>query len=257
MNSKFGVSLVMVAAVLAFAAAAPAQVLIDDFNDGNDDGWMHLDGTLGTPSGPGIFDASSGAYHFQSTGPVPDGEIGYLASFWDGSAAPSYQDGYVRATMNTAVNSVAYVILRGDVDMGNFYLFGIDPSNSSPAFFFNRIEGYGVARLGGFDLDDQIDVGEDWIIEAGAVGDQLSMKAWKPGEMEPAVPQWTAVDSVLTGGLFGVGANRYSPGPEPPSVVSATFDDVYFTPIPEPHAALLVVVALAALMRHRLNSAAR
>ncbi len=254
MNQKLGVLLVLlVCTVLTLTGATPGQVLIDDFRDGNDVGWTHLDGTLGTPFGPGIFDASSSVYHFESTGPVPDGELGALASFWDGSAGLDYQDGYVRVKMSTAVNTVAYVILRGDVSLGNFYLFGIDPSNAPPAFFFNRIEGGEVTRLDGFDLVEQIDVGEDWIIEAGAVDDQLSFKAWKPGETVPAAPQWTGVDVVLASGLFGVGANRYSPQPEPASVVSATFDDVYFTAVPEPNVSLFALITLSLSWYRRIG----
>jgi hypothetical protein len=34
--------------VLGATAALPAQmILIDDFNDGNDDGWTHIDTTIG------------------------------------------------------------------------------------------------------------------------------------------------------------------------------------------------------------------
>ena len=42
---------ILVAAALAMPASAES-ILIDDFNDGNDDGWDHLDFIAGQPFGP-------------------------------------------------------------------------------------------------------------------------------------------------------------------------------------------------------------
>ncbi len=63
------------AVVLGGVGLCYGQILIGDFNDGNDDGWTHWDNLpvdSGGP-GPGIFDASSGKYHIQSTGPTNKG----------------------------------------------------------------------------------------------------------------------------------------------------------------------------------------
>ena len=79
--------------------------------------------------------------------------------------------------------------------------------------------------------------GEDWVFEAGAVGEQLTFKYWRDREREPAKPQLTTISSAFSSGLFGVGANvigrlgRHG-------LVNATFDDIYFTPVaPTPAAA--------------------
>lgn len=51
-----------------------------------------------------------------------------------------------------------------------------------------------------FGLNDRriVEAGDDWIIEAGEVGDQLSMKVWKLGAQEPADPQWTYTDTTFS-----------------------------------------------------------
>ena len=50
----------VVAILLGLTTTAYGQVIpIDDFDDGNDDGWSHVDTTIGQAWGPGIYDASS------------------------------------------------------------------------------------------------------------------------------------------------------------------------------------------------------
>ena len=248
MNAVRLAPFVIASVVSVIAIPSQAQfTLIDDFNDGNDEGWTHLDPTVGESYGPGTFDASSFAYHLMGAGPVPTGEIGNLAAFWDESVGSQYQNGYLRGTISVTTGNVAYLVLRGNAANGDFYLFGIDPSGESPVFFFNRIEGGEVTRLNGFDISGElVDSGEEWIVQAGAIGNQLSMKAWKPGQPEPAAPQWTGTDSVIASGLLGVGTNHYSP--QPPSIVSAAFDDIHFKSVPEPSSVALALLSLTGLL---------
>lgn len=248
-TSLFGGAVAPQSVPMLTATATAKTILIDDFSDGDDNGWAYADGTIGLPFGPGVFDATSGDYRLSTTGPVPSVELGNVASLWSASAAAQYQDGFVRSKLSAQLNTVAYVILRGNATLGEFYLFGIDPSNDPPAFFFNRVANYRVMRTEGFDLPgEQIEVGEEWIVEAGAVGSSLSMKAWKAADPEPTSPQLTLVDSTIQNGLFGVGANEFAPLPHAPTVVSATFDDIYFTPVPEPATNSLAAVSGALLI---------
>ena len=134
--------------VTALAAQASAQtILIDDFNDGNDDGWSHIDSTGGRSYGPGTFDASSGAYHLEGAGLINDGVPGggFLASIWDQSSDPIYSDGFLRATIRAETEgSTAALVLRnsGSLQTGfNSYLFiGTTQSDGrlNPRFLFNK-----------------------------------------------------------------------------------------------------------------------
>ena len=78
------------------------------------------------------------------------------------------------------------------------------------------------------------------MLEAGAVGDRLTMKWWPVGDSEPTEPQWEWADpSPLPAGVFGaqvyISADGVAAtGTTPPWRIGATFDDVYFTPVPVP-----------------------
>ena len=74
------------------------------------------------------------------------------------------------------------------------------------------------------------------MLEAGAVGNRLTMKWWPVGEPEPNDPQWKWIDpDPLPPGIFGTtlylsdGAIEFSNVP-PPWRIDATIDDIYFVP---------------------------
>ena len=215
----------------AFAAthASATLILVDDFNDGNDDGWSRVDSNEGHPWGPGIHDASSGVYQLMTTGVVPSDAPGrgFLLSLWDPSSDPIFSNGFVRAKVRIDTPQAVGVILfrySGDLDNGfDGYAFG---GIAGEGFFFNRIESSDTDRL--LEMPGEVmDVGEQWWMEGGAVGDQLSLKVWRNGEREPESPQLTFVDSTHTNGLLGVDANMaFSSSVE--GIVNTTFDDIYF-----------------------------
>ncbi|MCA9262338.1 MAG: hypothetical protein KDA60_00755 [Planctomycetales bacterium] len=201
------------------------SILIDNFNDGNDDGWIRLDFTLDEPSGPGIFDASSGAYNLDTTGSVDEGRGGLLTSMWTESIAPQFSNGLLRATIRANESrTVPFLLLRappGETDP--YYAFGGDVR--SGLFFIDNSSEVSVmqAAPGVFRED------ESWIIEAGAVDEngvtRLTMKVWRPGTTEPTAPQLTVLDvTPLAPHRFGLGAWVPMAG----SRTSATFDDVSF-----------------------------
>jgi protocatechuate 3,4-dioxygenase beta subunit len=225
-----GLGLLLVVALTTHAFTQ--TILIDDFNDGDADGWTTRDRTVGRPWGPGTFDASSGAYHLEmaSIAPVTPGR-GYLASYWDQSSdSPMFSDGFLRAKVRVeTLGSMGLLLLRisGNLDTGaNVYQFG--PTTAFNGFVFVKIVrgvNVQVRRVpGNFSLR----LNEWWNIEAGAVGDQLSMKVWRDGDPEPESPQLMLRDSdVLGPGYFGVQANIDN-GFQEATRASATFDDIYF-----------------------------
>ncbi len=96
----------------------------------------------------------------------------------------------------------------------------------------------------------RFDVGEDWIIEGGIVGDVLSMKVWRDGDTPPETPQLIRTDEdPLPAGMVAI--TSYIDVRNPPVRIDATFDDISFTPIPEPSTAVIEVFGLLGLAASR------
>ena len=217
---------------------ASAEVILnEDFNDQNDDGWLRIDSNVGLPWGPGNFDASSQAYNLTTTGIVPAGIPGggFMGSLWEASSQPAYSNGFARAKVRSdtaGVNAAIAFRTTGDLATGfNTYLFfgGTDETGVG-GFSFNRIEVNQVADS--MRMDDIVfGVGEDWWIEAGGIGDQLSMKVWRDGDPEPDAPQLTLTDATLSTGMLGVESNVGTTVDQVSATsgqVNATFDDFSF-----------------------------
>ena len=210
-------------------------ILVDDFNDRNDDGWTRVDSNLGQPWGPGIHDASSGAYRLMTTGVVPRNAPGrgFLLSSWDRSTDPVFSHGFVRTKVRVDTpHGVGAILFRysGDVSSGfHGYAF---VCFAEKGFLLNVVEATTVTRAIRVPRII-VRTGEEWWMEGGAVGDRISMKVWRVGDPEPDLPQLTFLDSTHTHGVFGVDANMaFSSSAE--DVVNTTFDDVLFTPVPKP-----------------------
>ena len=136
MNARLGVA-IAAAVIFGVVGSSHGQRLIDDFNDGNDDGWTHIDTT--GDFGPGIFDASSGSYNFMSTKIVPMGSVGGLNSTWDASSDPFYSDGFMRATVRANNDTmIVALLMRADEPAGNWYWFGANAVAGHNRFFYHR-----------------------------------------------------------------------------------------------------------------------
>ena len=219
-------------AELADRTAAVQEISIDNFDDGNDDEWTRIDGTAGKPGGPGIHDASSGAYRLSTTDKVPPDlpYVSYVMATWDKSSDQKFSDGFVRAKVRIdTAGCVASIGFRISEDNNSGYLF-LGGTNS---FTFNRVEeSHSTSKIGvGAGL--KMALGEEWWIEAGGVGDQLSMKVWRVGDPEPALPQLTIIDSTFATGRIGVETNISWPDYPDAAQVNATFDDITFKPLSE------------------------
>ncbi|MCK4341042.1 MAG: hypothetical protein KAY37_04885 [Phycisphaerae bacterium] len=211
----------------------PGGELIDDFDDGNDDGWTHFDTLEGTPWGPGIFDAGTGEYVLASGGVVPADELKVLVSVWDASSDPSYREGLLRATVRSETDCTNVNLMMrntGDFEAGLFgYVFVADLAGGM-GFYIMRTDGW----AGGEHILGQLDpgeypfaLGEDWIMEGGAVGSRLSLKVWRVGGPEPDAPQLVVADDTYNDGQFSVIASSYW---STECHVCGAFDDIYFTP---------------------------
>ncbi|MFQ5806226.1 MAG: hypothetical protein ACE5I3_07245 [Phycisphaerae bacterium] len=217
------------AAISLTLSASAQSILIDDFNDGNDDGWTGVDPVPGEPWDPAIFDASSGAYNLRSTGVVPAYRWVAFHSQWDASVDSFYSEGFLRAEIraNRQNTAVWFVMRAGDPpENREGYLFYADTAdgrfslrcspNCSSVYYVDE-----AAPV------DPFDPNEPWVMEAGAVSDQISLKLWRLDDPEPDEPQLTITDTTYTAGVFIVGVS-HNPGVA--SQISGTFDNIYFTP---------------------------
>ena len=245
--------------LVSFFIAPPARgELIDDFNDGNDDGWTRLDLLDLTGVGSANFDASSTQYVISSDGelPVLPEACNGAGAFWTPSLTdPQFANGTVRAKVSFDTDiSNAFVALRLDA-AGNGYDFAAN--NAVDRIFVDRLAGF-VGLPGGLSsIPFTLETGEEYIIEGSAIGSQLAMKIWKVGDAEPATPQLMATDDTHDSGALWVAA-YYCANPPVGGQLSARFDDVTFT-VPEPSSALIAMVGCVCVswMRCRSSSSRR
>ena len=197
-------------------------ILIDDFNDGDDAGWVRIE-DFGDLAGPRIFDTSTGAYNLRTTNLVAPGTYGAVGANWEQSGDPSFSNGFLRAKVkaNTMGTSVG-LNLRTDNQLVNGYTFV--GSTEAGIFRFLNCTGLSCSFR---DTNVRFAPDEEWFIEAGAVDDHITMKVWQVGENEPLEPQLDFHDDTFTSGYFGVAA-WISDGFASPVITDATFDDVYF-----------------------------
>jgi hypothetical protein len=202
------------AVVLTLTASARAD-LLDDFNDGNDDGWTRI--TLAAPGA--VWDASTGLYRLSAPGVPPGGGVG---STLDITAAPSFSSGFWSATVvRETDNSRSDLAMRADFENLNAYLFGW----AAPlGLHISRVDG-GVATVLANEPGFVQDVGVEYILEAGANGSDLELRMWLAADERPGLPQVTATDSTFASGPNGLFAVSR---PDLPGDVSVTFDNVSF-----------------------------
>jgi hypothetical protein len=200
--------------------------LLDNFDDGNDDGWVREDYTTGS-EGPGVFDATNGAYELATTNVVTGQAGGLVTSMWDASLLPRFSNGFIRATVRAdASRTNPFLLMRAPSGTGSpYYAFGAD-IRSGRFFIDNSTDVTYLENTGHYVFRE----GEEWVIEGGAVDrdgrTELSLKLWKVGEPEPAAPQTVIFDDTpLPPERLGVGAWVPFGG----SRTNATFDDVFFS----------------------------
>ena len=111
--------------LLSVGPVCSQTILIDDFSDGNDEGWLRIEDSVGA-AGPGIFDASSGAYNLKTTNTVAVGSNDGVSAVWEASAEPFFKRGTWRAKIAANTFGPVFGLAVGtaeDSDDG-FYFFG-------------------------------------------------------------------------------------------------------------------------------------
>jgi hypothetical protein len=231
-----GLSLIAVTAI----AAGGRAILVDDFNDGDAEGWKEADFT----GGRGLFRVRRGAYHLKTTEPIPvdDPSLGTLDADWEFSEdEPLFANGTMRGLIraNTDGTTVGFS-LRENHEFETAY--GFWGSTSYGTFYIDRFElfnpdGPQTILAMADPLEFPFEVGQTYVLEARVVGDKLTLKAWPVGEREPKRPILKVHDDVLgPDSGSGIAALAYF-DPAPLMIdgvtevnVHGVVDDIYFTP---------------------------
>jgi hypothetical protein len=231
-----------------------AQVLLDDFEDGMLDGWQHF--------GPAQSAVVDGRLVISSNAPVPnifDEFAGFISMNYVPSVdSPSYTNGFARVTVSPLQrDTTAGIVLRAKSDGSADYEFWREPRAGK--FFMSRFDLNAEPQILELATTERFaapyEEGEEWIMEAGVVGSEISLKYWRPGDPEPAAPQLVAHNTAIPPfdpdfTTLYVAAWHLSPTPR---IMSAAFDDLMFTPVPEPSAGSLALVgSLVVLAARRL-----
>ena len=251
----------LLALLAAVAFAAPALALQVDFEDLG----LGAESVLDPPSAPGGF--TSGGVLFENDGAF----LGFAASTTTDTTTPGFTNQYSNITGSGAGGSATFGVAFADativlpspsvVDGAQFTnttfaalsmrdgdqfakQFG-GPSGSDPDFFRLLVEGFdaggsstGIVELALADFTFEDD-SQDFILDEWVFLDLTGLGVVKTLELD-----WQSSDV----GPFGINTPTY-----------VAIDDLTFTPIPEPGAALLLGLGLAALggLRRRDDAARR
>ena len=222
-------SLCLVGCLFAAVDVCHAQMISDNFDDGDADGWVAHKVVY-----EGLREVTNGAYRLATVESVPVGDLGHIISRFE-SESP-IGDGYLRAKVsaNTQGTSAAIAFLT-DGDSPDYYVF----NGSSEGGGLNLFRSNGrqfLPNLPDSDLRGSIrglprfQAGDEWWLELGVVDGLVSVKAWQDGTNAPREPQFSFLDAnphpITEISLAGwISTNWPSP-----VRVDATFDDVTFTP---------------------------
>jgi hypothetical protein len=230
-----------------FLAAATAlasggnTILIDNFDDGDSEGWEETDFT----GGRGSFDANTGKYVLRTTEPIPvdDPSVGTLDADWEASEdAGQYTNGTLRATIRANTDGTTVGLLMRDTHEleADYGFFGSASFGTFYIEYFNFSENPDAPQtiLAMADPDDfPFITGVTYHLEAKVIGNRLSLKAWPVGSEEPSEPMLVVKDDRLrTNDGSGLAAIAFfDPAPLIDAgikavTVNATVDDIRFTP---------------------------
>ncbi|MEP0846956.1 MAG: hypothetical protein HRF50_09070 [Phycisphaerae bacterium] len=220
-DSVSRIGLGILAGVLALPAFAGTGTLIDDFDDGDLEGWVFEDRTTGQEGAASVLNGM-----VQMTTPAPvDGAL-FLA-FADSFLTPTYDDGTVTCTLRCdAIGTTAGFFLRSDGVNSSYLAFLATDEKGDGGLIYNRFEDGVLTGLE--EMPNAFAVGQAWRLSAAAVGATIELKAWPDGESEPPDAQLVITDTTFSTGGFGIFTSRLVNSGNPLQPLDASFDNVFF-----------------------------
>lgn len=223
----------LLSALLLSSVHVLAVCPIDNFDDGDDAGWIHC-GEWSEQQHP-VWDASSGRYCLGLRDPLrapPPPPLSIAAEWVRAGEDARFHDGCVtarfRAGSEAAGTWSTHFVLGLRANCGDRgYKAMIGPS-------LGRMSIYRRLELLADTLDADLREDTDYQAEFCAVGDNLSLRVWPAGSPRPNDPQLRATNAQFTAGNIGLGVfiENDNRGPN----IRGCFDDVYFTPANACHA---------------------
>ena len=215
--------------LLGISSMTLATCPVDDFDDNNDDGWIHFSNSSDRQHP--LWDASSGSYCLglsEALSVPPPLPLSIAAQWTRPGYEPSYSNGCVSAGFKTGTavegtwNTHFVLGLRADCK-NRGYKAMLGPSLGRAAIF-HRLEM----------LADSVEVdfeeGRSYRAKFCAIGPELSLTVWPLGQDEPSVHQLTARNGLLDSGNIGLG--EFIPNDNQGPIVRGCFDDIQFDPAP-------------------------
>ncbi|QDV39191.1 hypothetical protein ElP_71550 (plasmid) [Tautonia plasticadhaerens] len=180
MRSKWTAIGLSLAAVIMLAAGDPnSTIVIDDFDDGDAEGW-----DLNSPTGLGIsYVNEEGEYVIESIEPIPLDHpfAGIIESHWEpAEGQPRFSSGTLRGTIraNTFGTTAGFFVREGDDPIAGSRCC---TSTGFGTFYISRVDRRAVPPITLLAMADPAQLpffpDEDWDVEAGFVGHRLWMKA--------------------------------------------------------------------------------
>jgi hypothetical protein len=188
--------------VTAIAFAAGSLVIpVDNFNDGDSDGWLENDFTGDQVAS---FDASSGSYVLSTTAPVPitDPGAGAIDADWEPSEDRRiFANGTFRGTIraDTYGTTIGFLFRENHETETDYGFYG---STSFGTFYIERFDLFdpdGPQTIIAMADPEEFpfEVGKTYVLEATVVGHKLELKAWELGCKPPRHPILRVHDKTL------------------------------------------------------------
>jgi hypothetical protein len=222
---------VLASCVLAAAAWGARAEVIDNFDDGNDQGWTRFLADPFQPGGPFAFDASSGEYRLSSFDTLFSDEACGMYSFRLDLAQPQYTDGVwslrLRSNSNaTQTHAIARAILTPTGIVG--YGVEVNFQSNTSLRVYAALDDVVVTLATRSRFDFTPAVGMNYLMDFALFGADLSVTIWPEGSPRPAQPQLTATDSGTPLGQGAFGVALIKPGSGPAGRLTGAFDSISF-----------------------------
>ncbi len=247
MKSSLACLLPAVVIVALVGASEHTFALADDFNDGNDNGWMRYDPLAAVGADAAVFSFPDGGYRIQASVSPDEGTLG------PGRAASFRPDGvfdqfFVQVDVtawDVALKQAFGVTARmTQIGLGTTNGYGLVYTTDSDDFLLGRIDGEAFETLDTTSLSLNLD--DDYRFVFSGMGADLTGMIFNLADLSTPLATLAAFDANYESGITGV----LVAADGAPGTADATFDN-YIANVPEPSTAAFVLGGSVFAIRRR------